>query len=86
MTLVDNRTNLAKDVIGAIRENYGLSMRIFDTEIPMAVKTAEASKSGQSIFSYEPASKVAKAYEELTKEVMSIGERNKQRHEAAVAR
>ena len=86
MTLVDNRTNLAKDVIGAIRENYGLSMRIFDTEIPMAVKTAEASKSGQSIFSYEPASKVAKAYEELTKEVMSIGERNKQRHETAVAR
>lgn len=86
MTLVDNRTNLAKDVIGAIRENYGLSMRIFDTEIPMAVKTAEASKSGQSIFSYEPASKVAKAYEELTKEVMSIGERNKQRHEIAVAR
>ena len=86
MTLVDNRTNLAKDVIGAIRENYGLSMRIFDTEIPMAVKTAEASKSGQSIFSYEPASKVAKAYEELTKEVMRIGERNKQRHEAAVAR
>ena len=86
MTLVDNRTNLAKDVIGAIRENYGLSMRIFDTEIPIAVKTAEASKNGQSIFSYEPASKVAKAYEELTKEVMSIGERNKQRHEIAVAR
>ena len=84
MTLVDNRTNLAKDVIGAIRENYGLSIRIFDAEVPVAIKAAEASKSGQSIFAFDQNSKPAKAYEELTREVMQDAERK--RDKAAVTR
>ena len=52
MTLVDGRTNLAKDVINAIRTNYGISIRIFDSQIPVGVKAAEASKTGQSLFVY----------------------------------
>ena len=35
MTLVDGRTNLARDVINAIRTNYGMHIRIFDTQIPL---------------------------------------------------
>ena len=86
MTLVDGRTNLAREVIDTIRMKYGMQIRIFDTQIPVAVKAAEASKAGQSIFEYDRESKPAKAYEALTKEVMRIGEREKRRDETAIAR
>ena len=86
MTLVDGRTNLAKDVINAIRTNYGMNIRIFDTQIPMAVKAAEASKAGMSIFAYDKDSKPAKAYEQLTREVMKLAERERHRDEASIAR
>ena len=86
MTLVDNRTNLAKEVISTIRTNYGLMLRIFDTQIPVAVKAAEATKAGKSIFAYDGDSKPAIAYEQLTKEVMKLGERQKRRDEASIAR
>lgn len=86
MTLVDGRTNLAKDVINAIRTNYGMKIRIFDTEIPMAVKAAEASKTGKSIFAYDISSKPAQAYEKLTKEVIRNAERNHRRDKAAIVR
>ena len=86
MTLVDGRTNLAKEVIDTIRTNYGTRLRIFDSQIPVAVKTAEASKTGHSIYVYDRDSKTAKAYEALTKEVMRLGEREKHRDETAIAR
>ena len=86
MTLVDGRTNLAKEVIDTIRLKYGMQIKIFDTQIPAAVKAAEASRAGQSIFEYDHGSKPARAYEELTKEVIRLGEREKHRDEAAIAR
>jgi len=84
MTLVDSRTNLAKEIINAIRENYGMSIRIFDAEIPVAIKAAEAGKCGESIFAYDQNSRPAKAYETLTKEVIKDAERR--RDKAAVFR
>ena len=86
MTLVDSRTNLAKEVISTIRTNYGMSIKIFDTQIPVAVKAAEASKAGQSILKYDHGSKPANAYERLTEEVMRLDERKKRRDEATIAR
>ena len=86
MTLVDGRTNLAKEVINTIRTKYGMSIHIFDTQIPVAVKAAEASKSGLSIYEYNRDSKPAKAYEALTKEVMRLAEREKRRDETSIAR
>ena len=86
MTLVDNRTNLAKEVTDKIRTQYGMHIRIFDTQIPVAVKAAEASKAGMSIFAYDKDSKPAKAYEQLTREVMKHGERERHRDEASIAR
>ena len=59
MTLVDSRTNLSKEVINTIRTKYGMSIRIFDTQIPVAVKAAEASKAGMSIFAYDKGSQPA---------------------------
>ena len=77
MTLVDGRKNLAKEVISTIRTNYGMSIKIFDTQIPVAVKAAEAAKEGKSIFSYDANSRPALAYEKLTKEVMKDAERER---------
>ena len=52
----------------------------------VAVKAAEASKAGMSIFAYDKDSKPAKAYEQLTREVMKHGERERHRNEASITR
>ena len=69
MTLVDGRTNLAKDVSNEIRKKYGSQIRIFETEIPIGIKAAEATVTGKSIFAYDKKSTVAQAYQNLTKEI-----------------
>ncbi len=86
MTLVDSRTNLAKDVVDTIRTNYGMAIKIFDSQIPIAVKAAEAAKNGQSIFSYDKGGKPADAYGRLVKEVISDAERSRQRDKASITR
>ena len=70
VTMVDFRTNYAKDVAGKVREAYGEKIEIFDTVIPMSVKAAETSAEGVSIFSHCLNGKVAKAYETIAKEVL----------------
>lgn len=77
MTMVDGRTNLARQTIREVRERYGQVVRVFDVEIPYAVRAAEVPGKGQSIFRYDPNGKVAKAYEQLTKEVLDSGGREK---------
>ena len=69
LTIVDNRTNLAKSTVDALRENFGSHIRIFKSQIPMAVKAAEVASKGKSIYAYEPNSTVSKAYTEFTKEL-----------------
>ena len=86
MTMVDSRTRLSREVIDTIRSNLGMRVKIFDTQIPAGVRAAEASKAGQSIFRYDPDSKPARAYTQLTKEVLRDAERNITRDAASVAR
>lgn len=85
LTLVDRRTNLAKEVRQELDENYGKSIKIYDTEIPLAIKTAEATIQGKSIFEYDKNGTVAKAYENLAKEVLQ-DERTKTKNEPCFAR
>lgn len=73
LTLVDSRTNLAKSTVEALRENFGNQIKMYRTHIPIAVKAAETSSKGKSIFAYEPNSTVSKAYTEFTKEVLADG-------------
>ena len=54
LTLVDGRTNLAKSTVEALRENFGCRIRIYRTTIPVAVKAAEVSSKGKSIYAYAP--------------------------------
>lgn len=83
LTIVDNRTNLAKSTVDALRENFGSHIRIFKSQIPMAVKAAEVASKGKSIYAYEPNSTVSKAYTEFTKEVLADGDRKKERLHSA---
>lgn len=71
MTLADLNTNLTKSTIETIRESFGKNIRVFDTIIPKATKASEASISGKSIYAYAKESKVALAYENLTKELIN---------------
>jgi chromosome partitioning protein len=79
LTLVDGRTNLAKSTVETIRANFGSVMRIYKSSIPSAVKAAEVSSKGKSIFAYEPSSSVSKAYTDLTKEVLAHGKKERLR-------
>lgn len=80
LTLVDSRTNLAKSTVEALRENFGSQIKMYRTYIPIAVKAAETSSKGKSIFAYEPNSTVSKAYTEFTKEVLADGRKKERLH------
>ena len=70
LTMVDNRTNYAKDISNLLIENYGSRVRIFENSIPMSVRAAEISAEGVSIYQHDPNGKVASAYQSLTEEVL----------------
>ena len=73
LTLVDNRTNLSRDVSAMLRDAYGANVHIFKTEIPMCVRAAESPSFGKSIFDYDPRGKATLAYEQLAREVLTLG-------------
>ena len=70
ITMVDGRTNYAKDITTMLREAYGRNIKIFENHIPMSVRAQEASTQGISIFRHDPKGKVAQAYQTLTEEVI----------------
>ncbi|MCR5324247.1 MAG: ParA family protein [Lachnospiraceae bacterium] len=72
LTMVDDRTNLAKEVENQIKDAYVGNVRIFDTKIPRSVRVAEAPVLGESIYKYDPKGKATKAYAALTREVLEI--------------
>ena len=71
LTMVDFRTNYAKDIASMVHSAYAEAFSFFETEIPISVRAAETSIEGTSIYLHDPAGKVAKAYKELTKEVLA---------------
>ena len=81
LSMVDNRTNYAKEIVKLLRDTYGGKLKIFDTEIPHSVRAAEISAEGKSIYAHDPNGKVAKAYTDLTKEVLGI-EKQRQKYQS----
>jgi chromosome partitioning protein len=49
LTMVDYRTNYAKNISAKLRESYGDKIRIFKSSIPQSVRVAESSAEGKSI-------------------------------------
>lgn len=77
LTMVDGRTNYARDISNLIRETYGSKIKVFGTDIPHSVRAAEISAEGKSIFKHDPKGKVAEAYRVLTKEVIQDAEKRR---------
>ncbi len=49
LTMVDGRTNFAKEISALLRDTYGSKIRVFGTEIPHSVRAKETSAEGKSI-------------------------------------
>jgi len=87
LTMVDNRTNFAKDISFVLRRDYGEKLRVFNTEIPLSIRAAETSAQGKSIYAHDPHGIVSNAYKAFTKEVQEIGEKQRPRqHQVDVSR
>ena len=71
LTMVDNRTNYAKDISSMLRESYGSKVKVYENSIPMSVRAAEISAEGVSIYKHDPKGKVSSAYYSLTEEVIA---------------
>ena len=79
LTMVDQRTNYAREVSDLLRRTYGGKIRIFSTDIPHSVRAAETSAEGKSIYLHDPKGKVSQAYARLTKEVIQF-EKQREKH------
>jgi chromosome partitioning protein len=66
LTMYDERTNLAKQVVEDIRSHLG--EKVFDTVIPRNVRLGEAPSFGKPVLSYDIKSKGAEAYLALGRE------------------
>lgn len=79
LTLVDSRTKLPSTIRNELETNFGNIVKLYDTQIPFAVKTAESTSKGKSIFAYDKNSKVAEAYSQFAKEVLRDDERERRK-------
>lgn len=86
LTLADMRTNLARVTADSLRENYGKVIKVYQTVIPVAVKAAETSAAGKSIYRYDKNGTVAKAYGDFTKEVLRDAERQRNQSKSSFSR
>ena len=71
LTMVDSRTNYARDITEMLKEAYGDKVKIFENVIPISVRAAEISAEGISIYEHDPKGKVAAAYQALTEEIIA---------------
>lgn len=68
MTMYDERTNLARQVVEEVRQVFG--PQVYQTVIPRNIRLGEAPSHGQPIFLYDIRSKGSVAYFELAKEFL----------------
>lgn len=69
ITMCDERTNLANQVISELRNFLG--SQVFQTVIPRNIRLAEAPSHGKPVLLYEPKSRGAESYSQLAHEVIS---------------
>lgn len=68
MTMYDNRTRLANQVVNEVKDFF--TDKVFETLIPRTVRLSEAPSFGQPVTLYDSSGKGAAAYRSLAKEVM----------------
>jgi len=72
LTMYDPRTTLSRQVSEEVKKHF--PGKIFDTVVPRNVRLAEAPSHGLPVAAYDRWSKGARAYKQLTKEVISRAE------------
>ena len=70
LTMKDNRTIFARNISELLREQYGESIRVFATEIPVSIKAVEHGYEGVSIYKHDPKGRASEAYDAFTMEVL----------------
>ena len=68
LTMFDERTNLARQVVEDIRKHFG--DRVFHTVIPRNVRLGEAPSFGKPVLAYDVKSRGAEAYLALAREFL----------------
>ena len=68
LTMFDERTNLARQVVDDIRQHFG--DKVFETVIPRNIRLGEAPSFGKPVLSYDIKSKGAEAYLALAREFL----------------
>jgi chromosome partitioning protein len=71
LTMYDSRTRLADQVVHEVKEHFG--DRVLATTIPRNVRIAEAPSYGQSVLSYDPASRGSLSYLAAARELAERG-------------
>ncbi|MBN8588489.1 MAG: ParA family protein [Rhodothermia bacterium] len=74
-TMVDARSNHARKILQRLQDSFGDDL--FETEIKMNVRLAEAPESGKSILEYDGSSAGARSYWAFSKEFLSRLGQNK---------
>lgn len=73
LTMYDSRTSLSEQVKQEIEKHFG--DKVFSTIVPRNIRLAEAPSYGRTIMEHDKWSKGARAYKQLTKEIMKRAER-----------
>jgi chromosome partitioning protein len=68
VTMLDERTNLAQQVMGELRRYFG--EKLFATTVPRNIRLAEAPSHGKPALIYDPRSRGAESYIRLAKEII----------------
>ncbi len=68
MTMVDGRTNLARQVVEEVLKHFG--DKVFKTVVARSVRLSEAPSHGQAIMLYDPRCPATVAHQNLTQEVI----------------
>ena len=68
-TMVDRRTNLARQVIAEVRRELG--SQVFSTLVPRSVRVAEAPSFGLPVRDYDPSGQGTAAYTSLAREILA---------------
>ena len=74
--------SVSMEITATVKSAYGQKIKVFDTEIPHSIRAVEATAEGKSIFAYDKGGKVAAAYEQFSKEVAELGEKQRNQNRA----